>query len=75
VSSSGRRHTPAPAASTSNASATVPGPGTAAATSPLRTAAACIPTQIFMWVVHPKCKKDDLGDKQTAILRDLVKAL
>lgn len=29
--------------------------------------------QIYMLVVYPKSKKDDLTDKETAILRDLVK--
>ncbi len=31
--------------------------------------------QIYMLVVYPKSKKDDLTDKETAILRDLVKEL
>lgn len=31
--------------------------------------------QIYMLVVYPKSKKDDLSDKETAILRDLVKEL
>ena len=31
--------------------------------------------QIYMLVVYPKSKKDDLSDKETAILRELVKEL
>lgn len=31
--------------------------------------------QVYMLVVYPKSKKDDLSDKETAILRDLVKEL
>jgi hypothetical protein len=31
--------------------------------------------QIFMLVVYPKAKKDDLTDKETAILREYVKGL
>ena len=31
--------------------------------------------QIYMLVVYPKSKKDDLSDQETAILRDLVKEL
>ena len=31
--------------------------------------------QIYMLVVYPKSKKDALTDKETAILRDLVKEL
>ncbi|HIJ63060.1 MAG TPA: type II toxin-antitoxin system RelE/ParE family toxin [Rhodospirillaceae bacterium] len=31
--------------------------------------------QIYMLVVYPKSKKDDLTAKETAILRDLVKEL
>jgi len=31
--------------------------------------------QIFMLVVYPKAKKDNLSDKETAILRDYVKGL
>ena len=31
--------------------------------------------QIYMLVVYPKSKKDDLTDKETAILRELVKGL
>lgn len=31
--------------------------------------------QIYMLVVYPKSKKDDLTDQETAILRDLVKEL
>ena len=31
--------------------------------------------QIYMLVVYPKSKKDDLTDKETAVLRDLVKEL
>jgi len=31
--------------------------------------------QIFMLVVYPKAKKDNLTDKETAILRDYVKGL
>ena len=31
--------------------------------------------QIFMLVVYPKTKKDNLSDKETAILRDYVKGL
>lgn len=31
--------------------------------------------QIFMLLVYPKSKKDDLTDRETAILRELVKEL
>lgn len=31
--------------------------------------------QIYMLVVYPKSRKDDLSDKETAILRELVKEL
>ena len=31
--------------------------------------------QIYMLVVYPKSKKDNLSDKETAILRELVKEL
>jgi len=31
--------------------------------------------QIYMLVVYPKSSKDDLSDRETAILRDLVKEL
>jgi hypothetical protein len=31
--------------------------------------------QIYMLVVYPKSKKDDLTDKETAILREFVKEL
>jgi hypothetical protein len=31
--------------------------------------------QIYMLVVYPKSKKDDLSDKETALLRELVKEL
>lgn len=31
--------------------------------------------QIFMLLIYPKSKKDDLTDKETAILRNLVKEL
>ena len=31
--------------------------------------------QIYMLVVYPKSKKDDLSDRETAILRNLVKEL
>ena len=31
--------------------------------------------QIFMLVIYPKSKKDDLTDKEVAILRELVKEL
>ncbi len=31
--------------------------------------------QIYMLVAYPKSKKDNLSDKETAILRDLVKEL
>ena len=31
--------------------------------------------QIYMLVVYPMSKKDDLSDKETAILRELVKEL
>ncbi len=31
--------------------------------------------QIYMLVAYPKSKKDSLSDKETAILRDLVKEL
>lgn len=31
--------------------------------------------QIYMLLAYPKSKKDDLTDKETAILRDLVKEL
>lgn len=31
--------------------------------------------QIYMLVVYPKSKKDDLSDQETAILRELVKEL
>ena len=31
--------------------------------------------QIYMLVVYPKAKKDDLTDKETAILREYVKGL
>jgi hypothetical protein len=31
--------------------------------------------QIYMLVVYPKSKKDTLSDKETAILRELVKEL
>jgi len=31
--------------------------------------------QIYMLVVYPKSKKDNLTDKETAILRELVKEL
>jgi hypothetical protein len=31
--------------------------------------------QIFLLVVYPKSKKDTLTDKETAILRELVKEL
>lgn len=31
--------------------------------------------QIYMLVVYPKSKKDNLSDQETAILRDLVKEL
>jgi hypothetical protein len=31
--------------------------------------------RIYMLVVYPKSKKDDLSDKETAILRELVKEL
>ena len=31
--------------------------------------------QIYMLVVYPKTKKDDLSDQETAILRELVKEL
>ena len=31
--------------------------------------------QIYMLVVYPKSKKDTLTDKETAVLRDLVKEL
>jgi len=33
------------------------------------------PAQIYMLVVYRKAKKDDLSDKETAILLDLVKEL
>lgn len=31
--------------------------------------------QIYMLLIYPKSKKDDLSDKETAILRELVKEL
>lgn len=31
--------------------------------------------QIYMLMAYPKSKKDDLSDKETAILRDIVKEL
>jgi hypothetical protein len=31
--------------------------------------------QIYMLVVYPKSRKDDLSDRETAILRDPVKEL
>lgn len=31
--------------------------------------------QIYMLVIYPKSKKDDLSDKEVAILRELVKEL
>ncbi len=31
--------------------------------------------QIYMLVIYPKSKKDSLSDRETAILRELVKAL
>ena len=31
--------------------------------------------QIYMLVVYPKSKKDDLSDEETAVLRELVKEL
>ena len=31
--------------------------------------------QIYMLVVYPKSKKDDLSDQETAVLRELVKEL
>ena len=31
--------------------------------------------QIYMLLVYPKAKKDDLTDKETAVLRDFVKEL
>ena len=31
--------------------------------------------RIYMLVIYPKSKKDDLSDKETAILRNLVKEL
>ena len=31
--------------------------------------------QIYMLVVYPKSKKDDLTDKETALLREFVKEL
>lgn len=31
--------------------------------------------QIYMLVIYPKSKKDDLTDKETALLRELVKEL
>ena len=31
--------------------------------------------QIYLLVIYPKSQKDDLSDKETAILRELVKGL
>ena len=31
--------------------------------------------QIYMLVIYPKSKQDDLTDRETAILRDFVKEL